>query len=218
MDIFPQFPISEKVIYHYYSGRMALFENQFLKAKQQFGQAIRLLRGYQGSNKASIERQVYKYYVPVQILNGIMPSEQLLNTHNLKEYSQLGVAIRKGDQWRFKLEMDNYMQILIKRGLYLIMERFQLILMRNLLKRTQVLVVKEQGLHQIDTLVFQKALNLNSLLTKQDYSLDQTEFVLANLIYQGFIKGYISHEKRKVVFSKNAPFSSIQEVVRKQFE
>lgn len=58
---------------------MALFENQFLKAKQQFGQAIRLLRGYQGSNKANIERQVYKYFVPVQILNGILPSEQLLS-------------------------------------------------------------------------------------------------------------------------------------------
>ena len=50
---------------------------------------------------------------------------------------------------------------------------------------------------------------MNSLLTKEEFSLDQTEFVFANLIYQGYIKGYISHEKRKVVFSKNNPFGKI---------
>jgi hypothetical protein len=53
-----------------------------------------------------------------------MPVNELLIEYNLKEYTQLSIAIRKGDQYKFKLEIEKYMKVLIKRGLYLIMERF----------------------------------------------------------------------------------------------
>ena len=36
--------------------------------------------------------------------------------------------------------------------------------------------------------------------------LDELECLLANQIYLGFIKGYISHEKRLMVLAKDRPF------------
>ena len=39
--------------------------------------------------------------------------------------------------------------------------------------------------------------------------LDEVECVLANMIYKKLIKGYISHEKRKVVFSQKDTFPGI---------
>ena len=36
--------------------------------------------------------------------------------------------------------------------------------------------------------------------------LDEIECILANLIYQGLIRGYLSHAKRILVLSKRDPF------------
>jgi hypothetical protein len=36
--------------------------------------------------------------------------------------------------------------------------------------------------------------------------LDEIECILANLIYRGYVRGYISHSKRVLVLSKKDPF------------
>lgn len=36
--------------------------------------------------------------------------------------------------------------------------------------------------------------------------LDEVECILANLIYRGYVKGYISHTNRVLVLSKQNPF------------
>ena len=40
----------------------------------------------------------------------------------------------------------------------------------------------------------------------EDVELDEIECILANLIFQGKIKGYISHGKRHLILSKISPF------------
>lgn len=39
-----------------------------------------------------------------------------------------------------------------------------------------------------------------------DMEADEVECVLANLVFQGKIKGYLSHEKRTLIVSKADPF------------
>ena len=39
-----------------------------------------------------------------------------------------------------------------------------------------------------------------------ELDLDELECTLANLIYSGYVKGYIAHEKRVLVLSKASPF------------
>ena len=36
--------------------------------------------------------------------------------------------------------------------------------------------------------------------------MDEVECILANLIFKGLIKGYISHQKQTLVLSKKDPF------------
>jgi len=39
---------------------------------------------------------------------------------------------------------------------------------------------------------------------------DEVECMLANMIYKGYIRGYISHEKRVLVLSQKDPFPSLE--------
>jgi len=40
----------------------------------------------------------------------------------------------------------------------------------------------------------------------EEIDLDEIECIIANLIYQGKVKGYISHQKRTLIISKQDPF------------
>ena len=47
------------------------------------------------------------------------------------------------------------------------------------------------------------------------FDCDEAECILVNLIYKGWIKGYVSHEHQMLVLSKALPFPQISEVVKK---
>jgi COP9 signalosome complex subunit 12 len=42
-----------------------------------------------------------------------------------------------------------------------------------------------------------------------DVSIEEAECYVANMIYRGFMKGYISHEKQMVVLSNNNAFPRV---------
>jgi hypothetical protein len=98
---------------------------------------------------------------------------------------------------------------LVKLGVYLVLEQVKTIAYRNLFKRLYLLANTTR-------------LNLASVLAvltgdtvgEKDMDLDELECVLANLIYQGKVKGYISHQKHFLILSKSDPFP-IAAVVRK---
>ena len=55
-------------------------------------------------------------------------------------------------------------------------------------------------------------INLHSPVMKvEDVDLDETECILANLIYEGKIKGYISHQHQKLVISKANAFPALNQ-------
>jgi len=49
-------------------------------------------------------------------------------------------------------------------------------------------------------------------LPSQQHSIDvdEVECILANLIHQRYIKGYIAHQQRMLVVSQNDPFPALQ--------
>ena len=57
--------------------------------------------------------------------------------------------------------------------------------------------------HQLDISVFVQSLRWMKL---ENVDEDETECILANMIYEGKIKGYISHAHKKLVVSKKDPF------------
>merc|ERR1711957_227335 len=102
--------------------------------------------------------------------------------------------------------MDEYSADFIKMGTFLLMMKLKFLVLRNLCKGVH---------HEVRRAVGEKAgtkLDLNAfehIFAWQD-NRDPSESacLLANLIQQGAIKGYVSHEHRKVVFAKEMPFPS----------
>jgi hypothetical protein len=51
---------------------------------------------------------------------------------------------------------------------------------------------------------------------KMALEMDEVECLVANLIYRGYVKGYISHSKRVLVLSKANPFPALNTVSREE--
>ena len=58
------------------------------------------------------------------------------------------------------------------------------------------------------------AVQLQEALSWQDLALgmEEVECLVANLIYRGYVKGYISHTKKVLVLSKANPFPPLKDV------
>lgn len=57
--------------------------------------------------------------------------------------------------------------------------------------------------------LFQAALEF---VGESKITMDETHCIVANLIYEGKIKGYISHQHNKLVVSKQIPFPALNTV------
>jgi hypothetical protein len=58
------------------------------------------------------------------------------------------------------------------------------------------------GRHQVPLTQIMKVLQW----LESPMDLDEIECILANLIYRGYVRGYLSHSKRVLVLSKKDPF------------
>lgn len=72
---------------------------------------------------------------------------------------------------------------------------------------TQVYLLTQT--HQLDLQHFLIALQY---VGETDITMDETHCIVANLIYEGKIKGYISHQHNKLVVSKQNPFPALNTV------
>ena len=103
--------------------------------------------------------------------------------------------MKKGDLVGFREQMKKHRKVLFNRSLFVIFEKMELVLFRNLVRRVHSLSKNSI----VDCNDFTVAFNMN--MKKVMYDIDETECIMGNLILKGYIKGYIHHEKRKVVFS-----------------
>lgn len=83
----------------------------------------------------------------------------------------------------------------------MLLEKCKTVCYRNLFKRIHHVTGKTQiPLSLVVNDVFRGYLDMPAM------DLDQVECILANLIYRGFVRGYLSHTKRVLVLSKRDPF------------
>ena len=195
---------SDIVTLKYYGGRIALFENQFKRAERELDTAFK--ECYQKSFKN--QRNILKFLLPVKILCGKFPSVELIQKYRLYEYVNLAKSIFEGNIALFKEQTRKFRKLWIKRSLFVIMETLELVLVRNLFKRVCKLIKKPI----IEIEYFVKAFNISG---KINYDMEEAECLLGNLILKGYIKGYISHEKKKIVLSQTEPFPKFEKINEK---
>ena len=78
---------------------------------------------------------------------------------------------------------------------------------RNFFRRVHELS-PEASRSKLDLGAFRRCL----AATGVEMDIDEIECVLANLIYSGYVKGYISHQHGKLVVSKGVAFPPLSEV------
>lgn len=192
------FSISQQITYKYFVGRKAMFDSDYKSADEYLTFAFENCHKLSKKNK----RLILIYLVPVKILLGYIPSKSVLEKYDVLQFWELVQAVCQGNLLLLEQVICKYESFFIKCGIYLIVEKLKIIAYRNLFRKVYLIL----NTHQIPVEALQTALHLNG---QSDVDLDETQCIVANLIYEGKIKGYISHQHRKVVVSKQNPFPAL---------
>ena len=138
------------------------------------------------------------------------PTEQLLIKYDLKEYVGILSACMAGDMTLFEKTLEDNMDYFVKGGVFMTVEKLRHLTLRNLLKKVAGVVesnVEEFAINAASPHVIRLDILFNILRDwDSELDMDELESLLANLIYLGYVKGYISHEKRLMVLAKAEPF------------
>lgn len=129
---------------------------------------------------------------------GVMPGDCISTTYGFPEYVEIGQALKDGNVAAFDSLLSTFRSEFVKIGVYLVLEQTRTIALRNMFRKVYILTNN----HRINLKVIESIFHWLG----QKTSLDEIECYLTNLIYQGKIKGYISHEKRFLVVSRADPF------------
>nr|SVE93619.1 EOG090X06A5 [Scapholeberis mucronata] len=193
-----QFSLSQQVTYRYYVGRKAIFESDFKSAEKFLTFAFERCHRICRTNK----RLILIYLIPVKMLLGHLPSSRLLQKYDLMQFSEVVQAVKEGNLLRLNQALLQHDAFFIRCGVYLILEKLKVTTYRNLFKKVTLLMKT----HQIPIEAYLEALKFMGI---EDIDLDETQCIIANLIFENKIKGYISNTHNKLVISKQNPFPSL---------
>ncbi|VEU19654.1 DEKNAAC100529 [Brettanomyces naardenensis] len=135
-----------------------------------------------------------------------IPTQALWKQYPLLSSAFRGIfqAIKRGDLESFDNEIDRIQRLLLKRRVYSLFIRIRPLVELRLFSKVEHFYEGGKK-HIIPLKQFSVALEYSS---GRSYSQEEVEFRLASLIYEGQVKGYISHGNGVIVLSKKQPFPS----------
>ncbi|NXD71444.1 PCID2 protein, partial [Eolophus roseicapillus] len=196
-----EYSMAQRVTYRYYVGRKAMFDSDFKQAEEYLSFAFEHCHRSSQKNK----RMILIYLLPVKMLLGHMPTVQLLKKYDLLQFAEVRKAVSEGNLLLLNEALTRHETFFIRCGIFLILEKLKIITYRNLFKKVYLLLKT----HQLSLDAFLCALKFMQV---DDVDIDEVQCILANLIYMGHIKGYISHQHQKLVVSKQNPFPPLSTV------
>lgn len=186
------FPRTHQIVYKFYVGRQAMFENDYETAASYFDYAFQNCPNRYKNNK----KIILVYMIPVNMLRGYMPKQSLLLKYDLKPFAEIANAVKQGNIYKFNNDMSLYEEFFIESGVYLFLEKLKMTTYRNLFKTLARLL----NTAQIPIEIY---VDMLKFLGETDMDNDICQCILSNLIFEGKIKGYISHKFNKLVISKD---------------
>ena len=202
LPIKDQFGVAQLVTYKYYVGKKFMFDNDFKSAEEYLTFAFQHCHRQSRKNK----RLILICLIPVKMLLGHMPTETLLRKHDLLQFADVARSVSTGNLLLLRQSMERHEAFFVRCGIFLILEKLKTITYRCLFKKAAA-VLKT---HQLSISSFTALLHW---LGEEDVDDDEVECIVANLIYENKIKGYISHAHRKLVVSKQNAFPPLSTVI-----
>ncbi|KIW08807.1 uncharacterized protein PV09_00741 [Verruconis gallopava] len=218
MDMPPleAFPKSHQVTFNYYAGVIHFLEEDYKRAEEYLTKAWNMCHKRATKNKELI----LIYLIPCHLVTThTLPTQDFLSNYPRLErlFGPLLASIKGANLAEFDAAMQAGEVEFVKRRIYLTLERGRDIVIRNVLRKVFILGgfdPPKEGQTQpvrrtrVPVEEFVVAIRLSLGQTNGDaLDRDEVECMIANMIYKGLMKGYISRGHRMVVLSKgNAAF------------
>ncbi|ODN82197.1 hypothetical protein L202_02487 [Cryptococcus amylolentus CBS 6039] len=198
-------PIGDQVTWKYYLGMLAFLNGDEKKAGEELEWALE----HCPAGAVRNTELILSYLIPLRLLQGILPSPQLLGLHPRLQtlFTPFITALRSGNLSAYDNALTWGQVRLVSMNIFLTMERAREVCLRVLFKQAWVAMGKES---RVPIGTFQMALRLSGAVVEGE----EVECMVANMIYRGYIKGYISHEKQIVVLGKTNPFPKTSTILR----
>ncbi|EWC43862.1 hypothetical protein DRE_07239 [Drechslerella stenobrocha 248] len=194
------FRTSDVVTFKYYCGVIAFLDEDYFKAEEHLDMAYRLCHKAAQKNKELI----LTYLIPTKLLTRrqlptaallkpypslealFLPLAKCIKAGNIREYDE---HLAKGEDW------------FVKKRIFLTLERGRDITLRNLFRKVYLAAGESRTRIPVDH--FRAAVSWKSGV---DVEAEEVECFLANMMYKGYVKGYISRERGMVVLSGSNAF------------
>ncbi|CBQ73877.1 related to CSN12-COP9 signalosome (CSN) subunit [Sporisorium reilianum SRZ2] len=207
------FPKSQQVTFRYYVGVLAFLNEEYDRAERELDAALAMCHRSARANQALI----LTYLVPVKLLKGSLPHPALLDSdvgEKLHVYTPFIAAVRTGDIRTFDTALHTHEATLVKRGTFIAIERARDVALRTLLKRISLSLPRPAPTAPPPTRIGLKTLHAatSGAVVGLQYGDKELEWILATLIYKGYVKGYIAHERGVLVLSSVLAFPLLRDV------
>lgn len=191
------YPRSHQVTYRYYIGMLSFLNEEYSKSEQEL--TLAFYHCHTGSH--SNQERILTYLLPLRILKGHLPSAELMQRFPVLQelFAPFISAIRLGDIAAYDRALEKWERRLLELNLWLTLEKARELCLRGLFRRVWVATNKAT---RIPITMFHSSLKTAGI----DVSPAEAECLVANMIYKGFLRGYISHEKQMVVLASTNVF------------
>lgn len=212
------FPKPQQCTFKYYRGVVDFLQENYSDAEEHLEEALALCYKYSARNR----EQILTYLIPAHVLNHHrLPSPALLERapELSKLFTPLFKAVKQGNLHAFDVALLDAEAELVRRRVYLTMERARDLCMRNLFRKVfQYAGWEEQKdaatgevtgkirRTRIKIEEFEAAMKVSCRGGDEVIDRDEVECFLAGMIYKNLMKGYIARDRGIVVLSKAGAF------------
>lgn len=177
---FKQFPIEQQVVFKFYEGRLALYNCHYSEAVNSLSDAL----AHIPVSETTQRRRVLLFLIPAKIMTGLLPSKHTLDVFHMHWFQPIVQAIRSGNVGIFDTALRKHAEFFNHAGIYLTVQKMLRYVYRALIRRL-IRFCKSNRIYLYDIRV-----GLRAAETVTDTQ--QVDCILANLIHQGIIGGYIA--------------------------
>ncbi|EPQ30143.1 uncharacterized protein PFL1_02260 [Pseudozyma flocculosa PF-1] len=197
-----EFPRAHQVTFRYYVGVLAFLGEEYAKADTELTFAFANCHCRATRN----QELILSYLIPTRLVLGVMPTPALLARFPRLSalYTPLLTSFARGDVQTFDahLATPEVEKRLVSRGVFLSIERAREGCLRSLFRR--VWIAKDRAT-RIPVDDFWRALAFVGVRVDKE----EAEWLVAGLVYKGYMKGYIAHERGIVVLSAKEAFPKL---------
>ncbi|KAJ2708535.1 COP9 signalosome (CSN) subunit [Coemansia spiralis] len=200
------FPMSDQVAFRFYRGMLAFRSESYPQAKDDLLFALAHCHRDAYANKI----RILTYLTPVLMADGTMPQSRLMRRYPPVKalYGDLAKAARTGDLRRFDELLADKEERLVAAGTFLAAERVRRVATRELLRKIYLV---SGSVSRIPLKTLCDGFIAAGLA---DTTVPEIEAILADMIFGGYVKGYMAHDHAIAVLSKQQPFPPLRSLVQ----